>query len=357
MAVLGNLTQSKRIAGPGQIFLVSYPLGTCSGGTCTLTAGSPGVMTLVTAPTIGSVNLGSTLVATGVTGSVVISALASGVLNAPGSTYTLTGGSTILEASAEAFTTTGTPGYYGGTDALRVTNVKQQFYSDAATDADRLIIPSAYSEIDATGIEVRIHQNSVDYDPNMGGKYKVQNAPSECTVTWSYKDVDANKIIDAFSALTGDTFTTVASTGVAGRKTVVLGRQSAPLLCALLVRYPSEFTSAGSVAEYRNIYIPYATVTPDWTIKIDKKSAATVKMVANAICDYTLQGTQAMPPIALTDDTNTNANAKSNDEVKTGERRICDDWFPTSAVFGQKVECNHRSRNGYTNACFYNCVQ
>jgi hypothetical protein len=80
-----------------------------SGGTCTLTAGSPGVMTLVSAPTSGTITLGSTLSATGVTGSVVISALASGVLNTPGSTYTLTGGTTSLEATTISFSTSGIP--------------------------------------------------------------------------------------------------------------------------------------------------------------------------------------------------------------------------------------------------------
>jgi len=195
-----------------------------------------------------------------------------------------------------------TGGYTGASDAVRVTNVKSLFYSDAATDADRVLIPSIYSDIDAAGIEVKVKQDKVEYDPNMGGKYKVANSVSEVSVTWAYKDLDANKIIDAFSALTGDTFTTTAATGVAGRKTVMLGRQSVPLYVAMLIRYPSEIVSAGAVQEYRNIYIPYATITPDWTLKIDKKSAATVKMTAEAICDMTLIGSGPMPPVALTDD-------------------------------------------------------
>ena len=193
-------------------------------------------------------------------------------------------------------------GYTGATDAIRVTNVKSQFYSDAATDADRVLIPSIYSDIDATGIEVKLKQDSVEFDPNMGGKYKVSNSVSECSVTWSYKDLDANKLIDAFSALTGDTFTTTAATGVAGRKTVMLGRQSTPLTVAMCIRYPSEIVSAGGVQEYRNIYVPMANLTPDWTLKIDKKSAAVVKVTANGVCDMTLIGSGPMPPIALTDD-------------------------------------------------------
>ena len=302
MAVLGTFNQSKRIIGPAQVYLAAYPTGACSGGTITLTAGSPGVMTLVTPPTFGAVSLGSQLIATGVTGPTTISALASGVLNQAGSTYTLTGGSTILEGTAEAFTTSGTPGYQGGTDALRITALKSLFFADAATDADRVLIPSAYSDIDATGIEVKMKQNMIEYDPNMGVKYKLGNAPSEASITWNYKDADANKIIDAFSAITGDTVTTVAAANIAGRKTVLLGRQSTPLYVAILIRYPSEIMSAGGTPEFRNIYIPFASITPDWTIKIDKKSGAVCKVVANAICDMSLQGTQAMPPIAMADD-------------------------------------------------------
>jgi len=223
MAVLGTLNQSKRISGPGQVYLVAYPTG----------------------------------------------------------------------------------GYTGGTDALKVTALKALFFSDSATDACRVLIPSIYSDIDASGIEVKLKQGSVEFDPNAGSKYKTSNAPSEVTVTWAYKDLDANKIIDAFSAVAGDTFTTAAAAGVAGRKTVILGRQSAPLYCAILIRYPSEIVSAGGVAEFRNIYIPYATVTPDWTIKIDKKSVSVCKVAATGICDWSLVGTAAMPPVALADDVTT----------------------------------------------------
>lgn len=195
-----------------------------------------------------------------------------------------------------------TAGYVGATDALRVTNLKSLFFSDSATDACRTLIPSVYSDIDATGIEIKLKQGAIEYDPNMGSKYKASNAPSECTVSWSYKDLDANKLIDAFSAVAGDTFTTAAAAGVAGRKTIILGRQSVPLTVAMLIRYPSEIISAGGVPEFRNIYIPMATITPDWDIKLNKKSVATVKVTATAICDMSLIGSQPMPPIALTDD-------------------------------------------------------
>ena len=193
-------------------------------------------------------------------------------------------------------------GYTGGTDALKVTNLKSQFFSDSATDACRVLTPSIYCDIEASGIEIKLKQNPIDYDPNSGSKYKAMNGPSECTVSWQFKDLDANKLIDAFSCLAGDTFTTAAATGVAGRKTVMLGRQGAPLEVAILVRYPSVITSVGSVAEFQNIYIPYAMMNPEWDIKLDKKSLATVKCVATAVCDMSLIGSQSMPPVALVDD-------------------------------------------------------
>lgn len=193
-------------------------------------------------------------------------------------------------------------GYTGATDALRVTNVKSLFFSDAATDADRVLIPSVYSDIDASGIEIDIKQTPVEFDPNSGPKYKAANGPTEVTVKWKFKDVDANKIMDAFSGLTGDLFTTTAATGVAGRKTVLLGRNSAPLYVAMLVRYPTSTISAGGVTEFQNVYVPFATITPDWQIKLDKKSVATVNLSASAIGDMTLIGSGAMPPTALIDD-------------------------------------------------------
>jgi hypothetical protein len=193
-------------------------------------------------------------------------------------------------------------GYTGGTDALRIADVKSLFYSDSATDACRTLIPSPYSDITATGIDVKLKQNPIEFDPNMGGKYKAGNGPSEVTVTWTYKDMDANKIMDAFSAVTGDTLTTVAATGVAGRKSVLIGRQGAPLEVAICVRFPVNTVSAGGVQEFQNIFVPYATITPEWELKVDKKELVTCKLTATGICDMSLIGTAAMPPICLTDD-------------------------------------------------------
>lgn len=215
MAVLGTLNQSKKIAGPGQVYIVAHP----------------------------------------------------------------------------------SAGYTGATDTLRMASVKALFFSDSATDACRVLIPSAYSDISAVGIEVKLKTAPIEFDPNAGGKYKAANGPTECSVTWDFKDADANKILDAFSAVAGDLVTTASGTGIAGRKTVFIGRQGAPLEVAILVRYPSEFAG-----EFRNIFIPYATMNPEWDLKIDKKSIAIVKCVATAINDWTLLGTNAMPPVALIDD-------------------------------------------------------
>lgn len=192
-------------------------------------------------------------------------------------------------------------GYTGGTDALKVTNLKSLFFSDSATDACRVLIPSVYADLDATGIELKFKQAPIKFSPNMGGDYKAANGPSELTVSWAFKDVDANKILDAFSAIAGDAFTTVAAAGVAGRKTIMIGRQGVPLKVAMLIRYPSTIQSASAVQEFENIYVPMANMEPNWDVKLDRKNVAVVKMTANAITDMSLIGTQAMPPIALWD--------------------------------------------------------
>ena len=188
-------------------------------------------------------------------------------------------------------------GYTGTTDAQKVTSLKALFYSDSATDACKVLIPSAYSDLEASGVELKFKQADISYDPNLGGKYKAASGPAELAVTWSFKDIDANKIIDAFSALAGDTFTTTAGVGIAGRKTVMLGRQGAPLKVAILVRYPS----SSIAGEFENIYVPMATLDPSWDIKLDKKSVAVCKLTANAINDMSLIGSQSMPPVALWD--------------------------------------------------------
>jgi hypothetical protein len=299
MSVLAVLNQSKKIVGPAQVYLAQYPTGNCSGGTCTLTAGSPGLMTLVTPPTSGAVSIGATLNATGVTGPTTIASLASGVLNAPGSTYTLAGGSTILESTAEGFSCSGNPGYQGGTDALKITALKSLFFSDAATDADRVLIPNAWADLDATGVEINMKSNPVEFDPNNGSKYTMAYGPAACDVSWTFHDVDANHMIDMWSALSGDTFTTAPGASIGGRTTVLLGRQSAPLQVAIMIRYPSGVISPGGVNEYDYIIVPNATINPELKLKVDKKNAATAKVNPHAINEQSLQGTQPLAPFAL----------------------------------------------------------
>ena len=195
-----------------------------------------------------------------------------------------------------------TAGYTGGTDTLRMANLKSQFFTDSATDACRVLIPSVQFDLDATGVELKVKQTPIEYDPNAGSKYKAMNGPSEATVSWTFKDMDSNKIMDFFSGVSADLITTAAATGIAGRKTVYVGRQGSALTVAILIRYPANVTSAGGVVEYQNIFIPQATVTPDWTLKLDKKSLATCKVSATAICDWSLVGSAPIPPVALIDE-------------------------------------------------------
>lgn len=196
-----------------------------------------------------------------------------------------------------------TGGYTGASDAAKVTQLKGLFYSDATTDACRVLTASPYSNISAKGVEVELKQAAQEYDPNMGGKYKVGNQPSEGSVSWEFADIDANKLMDVFSALTADVFTTVAGSGVAGRKTVMLGRQNAPLYVALCVRFADGTVSPTGVSEFRNIYVPFGVIEgSDVKLTIDKKGPSVLKIKVTAICDMTLQGSQAMPPVMLTDD-------------------------------------------------------
>lgn len=200
-------------------------------------------------------------------------------------------------------------GYTGATDEDRIKAVKALFFTDAASDACRVLKVSPYSDLDATGVECKVKQDSIEFDPNLGAKYKLANGPIEASFTWSFKDLDANKLIDMFSAVADDTFTTEAGPTIAGRKTVILGRNSQPLFVAVLLRYPSEKQSPGGVQEFRNVYLPFASITPDWTLKIDKKSAAVCKVTATAIGDMSLIGGGAYPPSILMDDVTDAATA------------------------------------------------
>jgi hypothetical protein len=263
-------------------------------------------MTLVTPPTTGGLTLGSTLNATGVTGVVTISALASGVLGQAGSTYTLTGGSTIVEGTAETFSTSGNPGYWGASDAARVTALKSLFYADATTDADRVLIPNAWAALEAgTGVSIDIKSSPIEYDDNLLGKVTRAYGVLSGTIEAKFRDIDANHMIDLWSCNSvSDTFTTAAGASIAGRKTVMVGRQSQPLVVAMLVRVPSQTLSPvlnPSIQEFQNIYFPYVTLNPEMKLDIVRNKVATASIKAMPVPDASLQGSAALPPLYLSD--------------------------------------------------------
>ena len=192
-------------------------------------------------------------------------------------------------------------GYTGATDALRMTNILSQFFSDSATGACRALVPSVYSEIDAKGVEVTLKQAKLEFD-SQNGKYPTGNAPTEASVSWSFKDIDAAKLCDIFSAITGDTISTAAAAGVAGRKIIFGGRQSTCNTFALMVRYVSEIATPQGGSEYRHFFLPFAAIQADVKLVIDKKGPSVIKVTAMGIPDYSLQGGQPWPPTFLTDD-------------------------------------------------------
>ncbi len=190
-------------------------------------------------------------------------------------------------------------GYTGASDALKVTNLKSLFFSDSATDACRVLIPSQWADLDATGVEIKMKSNPVEFDPNNGSKYTMAYGPAECDVSWTFHDADANHFIDMWSALTGDTFTTAPGASIGGRTSVLLGRQSVPIQVAIMIRYPIGIISPGGVSEYGYIILPNCTINPELQLKVDKKAAATCKVNPKVINEQTLQGSQPVAPFAL----------------------------------------------------------
>lgn len=190
-------------------------------------------------------------------------------------------------------------GYTGASDALKVTALKALFFSDSATDACRVVTPSAWADLDATGVEVKMKSAPIEYDPNNGSKYTMAYGPAGCDASWTFHDADANHMIDMWSALSGDTFTTAPGASIGGRTSVLLGRQSVPLQVAIMIRYAANIISPTGVNEYNYILIPNATINPDLQVKIDKKNAASCKVNPHAINEASLQGTQPMAPFAL----------------------------------------------------------
>lgn len=189
-----------------------------------------------------------------------------------------------------------TGGYTGASEALKITALKTLFF--AGGDSSTTPTPSVYADLDASGVEVKIKTDEVKFSPNAGGDYKAANGPTTATVTFTYKDMDASHIMDAFSCVSGDLTTVAAASGVAGKKTVVIGRAGTPLKVAILIRYPSSIVAGA----FDHIYVPMATISPDWTLKLDKKNVSVCKLQADSINDWSLVGSFALPPAVLVEE-------------------------------------------------------
>jgi len=131
-----------------------------------------------------------------------------------------------------------------------------------------------YCSLTADGVAQKITPSVVEFDHNNGPKTKKLAGIEEASVEFSFFDVDANHLKDAFGLAAGDLLAIAAGAGVAGRKIAAIGANVNYTNVAALYRMPSVQVPG----EFDHFLWPLANITPELDVKMNKKDAYTVKM-------------------------------------------------------------------------------
>jgi len=154
-----------------------------------------------------------------------------------------------------------------------ITGYYAKFYADGTTRKTLTGGVLPWANLDSSGLNVKIKQNTVEVDPNNGSKHPIGIIDTEMSGEITFLDCDPAHLADAFSCTAAELQAFAAASGKAGRKTVLLGGQSILLKYTALYRMPSLITG-----EYDHWLFPRIVISPDIDLKLSKKDAISCKL-------------------------------------------------------------------------------
>lgn len=152
------------------------------------------------------------------------------------------------------------------------------FYSAPITA--RWVIGSnlPWASLSADGLKAKLKQVPIEVDPNDGPKYTIGYQHLEASAEITINDLSAEKLAEMMSVAALAITTTAAGASIAGRKTVAMGGESAPILYTAMYRYPSKKVAN----EFDHVMIPYCTFEVDTDYELSKKAVRSAKLILKA---------------------------------------------------------------------------
>lgn len=185
----------------------------------------------------------------------------------------------------------------GTTFANRVDGFFAIFYTDGAGRKTLKGGVNPWCNMEASGINVKAKQNTIEYDPNNAPKHPVGIQDSTISAEFMFADVDPAHLADAFNLTTAELIAMAAVIGKAGRSTAVIGGQSILNKLVAMYRMPSILVPG----EYDHYLIPRVVIAPDTEIKLSKKEVVTCKLVLSALPDVYLLNADGFPEVMIAD--------------------------------------------------------
>jgi hypothetical protein len=154
----------------------------------------------------------------------------------------------------------------------------ENFYVDG--DIRQVLKPTSkpWARLDANGFKAKIEQKPIKVNPNDGPEFICNYEDIGYTAESMLLDVDADKLADILSAVSGQILTTVKSATQAGRTTILGGGQTNLNRYIALYR----FESRQAPGEFRNVLIPACTLLADGDTEYSKTKARTLKVKITA---------------------------------------------------------------------------
>lgn len=276
-------------SGVGKLFIVPYPTPASEVGKVTVTAAGTGFTdgTAVTFAGGGATRQaqGVISVSAGAIQKVIITDPGAGYTSAPTCTATGGTGATLTPALGVAtgplrwLTPPASPVY-----ADYLEGWMQRFYEDPTIckALNRLLTP--WAQLTAEGFKPKFEQQGIDVDPYDGPKFTLAAQDTLVSGEFTFLDVNADHLQDAFSTPGGAIASIAAATGKAARTRVGQGAERVLNKYALCYRMPS----VKYPGEYDHLVIPRTTLVVKADPSFTKSKAFDLKIGFSAQAEPSL---------------------------------------------------------------------
>ena len=176
------------------------------------------------------------------------------------------------------------------------------FFGAGGAAAKKTLTGGVVPFANLTDFSVKIKPSTVDFDPLAGTKTKVETGIEEATAEFSFYDLDPAHLNFMYGAAAADLITEAAATGVAGRKTALIGPGGNQESYVAMFRMPSPIEG-----EFSHYLLTNCSLVSELDLKFDKKSALQGKITLQLDVSPFLFNSKGFGVVMISDDPSTPA--------------------------------------------------